>query len=278
MWTRCGVSGFVYKMILHHGEAKNGLNQPASIDSPLFRSSRQAATTPTTDNVLSNAQREILRKQFGSSGVVVLEMVRDVPVGTSIFIDNYFSSSKLIQKLTEMEYRVICTLKANRVQKCPISTEKQFQGKPRGYYEHYVSNNNKCTVIAWKDSKRVLLGSNHIGPEPETTVKRWNKEEHRHVDVLAPQIIKQYNQFMGGVDTLDMLVALHPILFRSKRWYTRIIWRIFDLMIINSWIIMKHYRSSDGDEGAATSFGPFRLFYFKPEIAKYLLRTTKVQP
>jgi hypothetical protein len=79
---------------------------------------------------------------------------------------------------------------------------------------------------------------------------------------------------MGGVDTLDTLVAMHPIPFKSKRWYTRIIWRIFDLMVINSWILMNYGRRS-GNYGG-TSHGSFRLFHFKSEIAKILLKRPKL--
>ncbi|CAF1531931.1 unnamed protein product [Adineta ricciae] len=75
---------------------------------------------------------------------------------------------------------------------------------------------------------------------------------------------------MGSVDTLDILVALHPIPFKSKRWYTRIIWRIFDLMVINSWILMNRGNSSDGYGGS--THGIFRHFHFKSEIARILLR------
>ena len=80
---------------------------------------------------------------------------------------------------------------------------------------------------------------------------------------------------MGGVDTLDMLVSMHPIPFKSKRWYTRIIWRIFDLMIINSWILMKH--GGHAVQYGGTSQGSFRLFHFKSEIAKVLLKRTKLR-
>jgi hypothetical protein len=69
-----------------------------------------------------DTQREKLLKQFGSSGLVVLDLVKDVPVGSAVFIDNYFASTKLIKKLTELGYRITCTLRSNRIEKCPIST------------------------------------------------------------------------------------------------------------------------------------------------------------
>ncbi|CAF0921067.1 unnamed protein product [Didymodactylos carnosus] len=177
--------------------------------------------------------------------------------------------------MTQLGYRVTCTLRSNRSEKCPVSTDKQFEKKERGFSEVFISDDETCNVIAWKDSKRVLLGSNHIGTEPKETLRRWDKVKRCKVDVIAPQIINQYNKFMGGVDTMDMLVALHPIPFKSKRWYMRIIWRIFDLMVINSWIMMNSRR---GDSHGSTSHGTFRLYHFKSEIAKFLLRKSTIQP
>ena len=272
VWTRCGVSAFVYEIILHHGTAKMVSSQSSLSDTSLNRVSRQttATTTVLEDAKLIGARREALQKEFGSSGLVVLDLIQNVPVGSFIFINNYFSSTKLIQKLTQLGYRVTCTLRSNRLQNCPISTEKQFEKKKRGYYEYFISDINRCIVIAWNDSKRVLLGSNYIGVEPITTLQRWDKETRCNVDVKAPQIISQYKKHMEGVDTMDMLVALHPIPFRSKRWYFRIIWRILDIMIINSWIVMNSCRNG-------TNHRSFRLFHFKFEVARFLLQKPMLQ-
>ena len=81
---------------------------------------------------------------------------------------------------------------------------------------------------------------------------------------------------MGGIDTMNMLIALHPILFKSKRWYSRIIWRILDLMVINSWIIVNSCLSGD-ENYSSTSHGKFTLFHFKSEIAKFLLIKPHIQ-
>ncbi|CAF4965160.1 unnamed protein product, partial [Rotaria sp. Silwood1] len=256
---------------------ENNANELALPDLSLKRTSSRSTTTKALNTIKSiNAQRAKLLKEFGSSGLVVLDLVKDVPVGSAIFIDNYFASTKLIKKLTQLGYRITCTLRSNRTEKCPISTEEQFAQKKRGYYESFISDDKTCIVVGWKDSKRVLLGSNYIGIEPQTILKRWDKEKQRRVDIIAPQIINNYNKFMGGVDNMDMLIALHPIPFKSKRWYSRIIWRILDVMIINSWIIMKSRLRGD-DSYSSASHGKFRLFHFKSEIAKFLLTKPNLQ-
>lgn len=84
VWTRCRVLGFVYEMILYHGSSK--------------RSSRTTtATASLKDANLFDTERETLRKEYDSSGMVVLDLVKDVPIGSSIYFDNYFASTKIIR-------------------------------------------------------------------------------------------------------------------------------------------------------------------------------------
>ncbi|CAF3005845.1 unnamed protein product [Rotaria sp. Silwood2] len=47
-------------------------------------------------------------------------------------------------------------------------------------------------------------------------------------------------------------------------------------MVINSWIIMNSRLSGDNSYNS-TSHGSFRLFHFKSEIVKFLLRKPKIQ-
>ncbi|CAF0920889.1 unnamed protein product [Didymodactylos carnosus] len=90
------------------------------------------------------------------------------------------------------------------------------------------------------NAKRVLLDSNFVSIDPMVLLLRWDKKNQKKVSVMAPKIIDVYNRHMGGVDKVDMLCALHPIPFRSKKWYIRIAWRLFDLMVINSWLLANH--------------------------------------
>ena len=62
VWTRCGVSAFVYEIILHHGTAKMVSSQCSLSDTSLNRVSRQttATTTVLEDAKLIGARREAL--------------------------------------------------------------------------------------------------------------------------------------------------------------------------------------------------------------------------
>ncbi|CAF1559876.1 unnamed protein product, partial [Didymodactylos carnosus] len=63
-----------------------------------------------------------------------------------------------------------------------------------------VTNDKQCVLVAWKDLKCVLIGSNYVGIEPIVKLARWDKNQQKKVDISAPQIISVYNKHMGGAD------------------------------------------------------------------------------
>ncbi|CAF1462719.1 unnamed protein product, partial [Didymodactylos carnosus] len=206
-------------------------------------------------------------KRYGKSGMVVLDLLEGVPKGSHVFVDNYFASTALLHQMTTLGYGLTCTLKSSRIGNCPIESEKSMKKHSRGYYDYLVSNDKNMILVAWQDNRRVLMGSNFVGVEPVIQLSRWNKQKHKKTNVDAPQIVNIYNQHMGGVDTVDMLCALHPIPFRSKKWYMRIAWRIFDLMVINAWVLWKHVTPNDERTSRSS-----RLFSFKMAIANLMLQ------
>jgi len=72
------------------------------------------------------------------------------------------------------------------------------------------------------DSSAVQLSSTHIGVEALTKLRRWDKKQHKYVQVTCLAIVREYNEHMGGVDLFDMLMALCRIDHKSTKWYRRI--------------------------------------------------------
>ncbi|KAH9642115.1 hypothetical protein HF086_007425 [Spodoptera exigua] len=73
-------------------------------------------------------------------------------------------------------------------------------------------------------------------------IKRYSKEEKGKVDVDCPQIVKEYNKQMGGVDLADMLVALYRIPMKTRRWYMGIFVQLADILINNAWLMYRQTR------------------------------------
>ena len=68
-----------------------------------------------------------------------------------------------------------------------------------------------------------------------------NKRKKKHVQVTRPAVIKAYNQHMGGVDLIDMLISLYRINVRSKKYYMKIIFHLIDLSLVNAWLLYRRH-------------------------------------
>jgi hypothetical protein len=64
---------------------------------------------------------------------------------------------------------------------------------------------------------------------------------------------------MGGVDLNDMLVELHRLPTRAKRWYFSIIGYLVDLALVNSYLIYRRDAKALGIEATVRNSKDFRL-------------------
>ena len=89
------------------------------------------------------------------------------------------------------------------------------------------------------DCIAVHLVSTYRAVEPLESVIRWDSKLKAKSYVSCPEIVKNYNAFMGGVDLCDMYHALYRIDKRSKRWYIRIVYFLFSVCLTNAWLLYK---------------------------------------
>ena len=68
------------------------------------------------------------------------------------------------------------------------------------------SRDGKVVLVKWFDNRSVVLASNFVGVGDEDEVERWEQKEGRFFK--RPEVVKKYNQAMGGVDKLDQLISL----------------------------------------------------------------------
>ncbi|KAJ8932025.1 hypothetical protein NQ314_015019 [Rhamnusium bicolor] len=84
----------------------------------------------------------------------------------------------------------------------------------RGDIDYRVSKMD-VTYCKWHDNKVVHLICNYHGTN-STTVKRMQKDGSRK-DIACPEIVPDYNRYMGGVDRADRLRQAYCINRRSKK-------------------------------------------------------------
>ena len=99
----------------------------------------EGSTGRKTDNITN----------FGLGPGVVLGIIDGLPVNSDgnlkpmfLSIDNFFNSFQLIDQCSLRSIPIIGTLRANRLKKFPISSNKEVLKKDKGYFEA-VNTSNK---------------------------------------------------------------------------------------------------------------------------------------
>lgn len=236
LFLLCGASGLTYNFIIYQGN--------------------------TTE---INPQ---LSKKFGQGAAIVLQLSEVLaPRKHTLFCDNYFTSYNLIEVLNQKSIFVTGTVRLNRFSKPPLTNDKDFRKKQRGYSEEVISNGG-VVLVNWLDNKPVTLASNYVGIGDQDNVKRWNKNTKSRIEVKRPQIVKEYNTSMGGVDKADALISLYRTKIRSKKWTLRMIFHAVDMALINSWT---EYRKDSQLLGRPAK-NTLDLLHFRMEIGEVLIK------
>ncbi|KRY27152.1 putative piggyBac transposable element-derived protein 3 [Trichinella spiralis] len=88
-------------------------------------------------------------------------------------------------------------------------------------------------VRRWNDNTAVTISSNYYTHFPVGTIKRFSRTVKKHVDVAEPNIIRQYNQFMGGVHVMDkMLPSYGP---KIKKWWWNLFSHALNMAVVAAW-------------------------------------------
>lgn len=159
----------------------------------------------------------------------------------SFYVDNFFTSTKLIQQLSDMDFYCTGTVRKNRTDKCLLPTVESYKKEKRGKYDSAVDNRNEIVGVRWKDNNIVTLLSNRYGVQPLQKAKRYSAKEKRKIEVDQPHLISMYNKNMGGVDQLDRNISNYRIAMRGKKWYMPIFLWMLDVLMNNAWILSRSY-------------------------------------
>ena len=192
-------------------------------------------------------------RQGGLGESVVESFSKIIPAGCHVFIDNYFTSIKLLRTLAEKLIGCTGTVRRNRLRggQNILSDEKELKKNPRGTSEVVHASEESINVIQWLDNKCVVLASNTCSDAPSSKCKRFSKKEKKDVEFPQPNAVKLYNRHMGGVDLIDESISGYRCSIRIRKWYFKIITWMLDLACANAW---RMYRSNNVDNPSYLAF------------------------
>ncbi len=88
-------------------------------------------------------------------------------------------------------------------------------------------------------------------------VYRWKASNATKVAINRPNLIKAYNNGMGGVDLADQNLATYRISLKTTKWYRKFLYHLLDMCVVNAFAAWKADFPED-----TTDFLEFKVFIF----------------
>lgn len=150
--------------------------------------------------------------------------------GHHVFMDNFYNSVSLSNKLIGRRTHVTGTLRSNRRgNPQEIIKSKLKKG------EHKWRRNGSVYVSKWRDKREVLCITTKYHPRLTNVKNRYGTVK------VKPIEIAKYNEYMSGIDRSDQMTSYYSSPRKSVRWYKKVMFHLLDVAIWNSYFIMKKY-------------------------------------
>lgn len=143
-----------------------------------------------------------------------------------VYFDNFYTSYKLLNDLDQKQTYACGTLRKGRAQ-----LPDEFENAKMQPGQSIYRKRNNIVAVHWKDKRDVLcLSAFHtLG---EQVIERFGGA------ITKPNIICDYNIYMGGVDKCDQFLSYYSLCSRkSSKWWKKVFLRMFELSVVNAMCI-----------------------------------------
>ncbi|KAH9384245.1 hypothetical protein HPB48_026230 [Haemaphysalis longicornis] len=161
-------------------------------------------------------------------------MTSVVPRGLDhiLFFENWSWGVDSQVVLKKVGISSVGTVHEARLKGCKFPSDKDLKKKGRGSYGEMKTTFEGVSLRAvkwfdhdllyWVRPAHAAVSYGSARPQKCQAVKRFDKKTRTTGGIPRPAIVGVYNESMGGVDIMDMLLALYRIHIRSKKWYRRL--------------------------------------------------------
>lgn len=156
-----------------------------------------------------------------------------------VYFDNFFTGVGLLLDLLKSGLYGCGTLRSNR-KGFPEDLKPVVKKGMKQRGESQTRQYHNLTVSVWQDNKAVTVAATNGDPTIDVQVMRKKKDGTRTA-VNCPQSVSLYNKYMGGVDHNDQLRGYYHVRLKCRKYYKYIFWFLFDVAVINSYILATHY-------------------------------------
>jgi hypothetical protein len=165
----------------------------------------------------------------GMAGSVVLTLMKNyLKKSHTLFVDNWFSSPILFERLLEQKTKACGTVRKNR------SGMPSFGKLAKGQQTYQTTG--ELLALKWMDKREVHMLTTAHEPVIVETEKN-DKETGRKIK--KPLCIAQYNKNMRAVDQVDMQNSFSECLRKTVKWYKKLFFHLFNITVQNSYAMFK---------------------------------------
>ncbi len=187
----------------------------------------------------------------------------------TVYVDRFYTSMDLVKELDEMDLFVTGTIQTSQFPKefKIESSSAEFKNMERGdhkchKYTYFDSNNQprESGLVAWKDRNMVYMLTNNCNTAESTMCNR--RTLFGDINIKRPNVISEYNKYMGGVDLADMRrLNCNSTIMCQNRWWLKLFFYTLDVATANALVI---YQSAINDRS-------MNVVEFKIKLLQYFL-------
>lgn len=156
--------------------------------------------------------------------------------GYRLFMDNYYNSVALCERLLDLNTHVCGTLRKNRGEPSVIRELKNADLRREG--TPVVRHKKKVMVLAWRDKKTVKMVTT-LHENKMENILVWQRGHREKVQKQKPACIVEYNNAMNGVDKLDQNITYYPFIRKSHKWSKKFVTYLFEISLFNAFVLYK---------------------------------------
>ena len=212
-----------------------------------------------------------VNNKLGVGGRAVLKLTETCLPGTNVYFDRYFTGAILLEQLHEKGISATGTIMSNRFPNIGLKSDAELKNMGRGSIDCKTREDGKITIVKWMDNRGVIMASTIHSEVPHDNARRYSKVDKAYINIQRPDIVRQYNTNMGGVDLVNRMIAAYRSYHRTKKWPVRTLEHFMDMAVVNSWLKYK----TDCKHHNVNSKKILDLHDFKIQVAQELILTSQ---
>lgn len=191
-------------------------------------------------------------KGNGHSYQIVMKLLKNYfGKGHALYMDNFYNSIPLSEKLLKRGIQVTGTLRSNR--KGIPDMVKKAKLK-RG--ESTFARRKDVLIQRWLDKKDVMMISTRHNAKFVEVPQKFGKPK------LKPSAVADYNRYMGGIDKADQLTSYYTTPRKTIRWQLKVFFHFIDLCLWNALHLYNYGKSKNNQ---------LTYLHFRDSVIKDLL-------